>query len=68
MVDLENAEKMYLALFDEDMQIEKIPGYKNGLKIANGSYLPMYVRNLSIIKSMELRDTDTFVIGYPKSG
>lgn len=53
---------------EEEFQNEKIDGLRLGLKVKDGCYLPNYVRNLSIIKSLELKKDDTFVIGYPKSG
>lgn len=53
---------------EEGFENEQIPGLRLGLKKKDGCYLPNYVRNISVIKSLELRKDDTFVIGYPKSG
>ena len=69
MQGIEEAEQLYLTLVEiEKFDSEEVPCLKNGLKKSNGNYLPNYIRNLSIIKTMELRNDDTFVIGYPKSG
>ena len=53
---------------EDKFEKEDIPCLKLGLKKKDGCYFPNYVRNLSVIRSLELRKSDTFVIGYPKSG
>ena len=53
---------------EEEFKTEKINGLRLGLKVKDDCYLPNYVRNLSIVKTLDLRSDDTFVIGYPKSG
>lgn len=53
---------------EDKFQNEKIPGFELGLNKKDGCYFPNYVRNLSLVKTLELRKDDTFVIGYPKSG
>lgn len=49
---------------------EKVPikGTKNGLQRINGLFLPQLCRNLSVIKNIDVREDDTFVVTYPKSG
>lgn len=41
---------------------------KNGYKRRDGVNLPDIIRNLSLVKNLELRDGDVFSIGFPKSG
>lgn len=41
---------------------------KNGYKRRDGVNLPELVRNLSLVKNMEIRPDDVFSIGFPKSG
>ena len=53
---------------EENFELELIEGTKNGLKKLKNTYFPMWVRNISIIKSIEIKPDDTFVITYPKSG
>jgi hypothetical protein len=53
---------------DENYEIEQIKGFKNGLKKHEGTYLSIIIRNVSLLKNIKLRENDTFVIGYPKSG
>lgn len=52
----------------EDFEKVSIDGLKYGLKIRDGILLPNFVRNLSMIKSLELRGDDTFILGFMKSG
>ncbi len=53
---------------DENLEVVPVKGTKFGLKHKNGVNMPMFIRNLSVTKSMQLKPDDTFVIGYPKSG
>jgi len=56
---------------DENLETVPVKGFSNGMKRAKpGSDILLHigVRNLSNIKNMKLRDDDTFVISYPKSG
>ena len=40
---------------------------ESNTKIIDNKPMPCYIRNLDIIKSMQVRSDDTFVIGCPKS-
>jgi hypothetical protein len=50
---------------DKNYEISPMPGYKNVLakKLANGTIVPLFSRNMDIVKNMKLRSDDTFVIG-----
>ena len=37
-------------------------------EIEENSFAPYFVRNIDIIKNIRLRSSDTFIIGFPKSG
>lgn len=52
----------------DELENVTIKGTKFGLKRFNGYLLPQHCRNLSVVKSMEVKDDDTFVVTYPKSG
>ena len=53
----------------EHFDITPVKGTRCGLKrVVNDIHLPLFVKNLSCTKHMEVRREDTFVIGYPKSG
>nr|QVK45629.1 sulfotransferase [Brachionus paranguensis] len=53
---------------EEEFKEELVEGNEFKLKKFENIFLPGLVRNLSSIKSLELRPDDTFVVGYPKSG
>lgn len=52
----------------EEMENVDIKGYKFGLRRLNGRLLPQLCKNMSVVKSMEVKEDDTFVVTYPKSG
>jgi hypothetical protein len=53
---------------EENLEWDPVVGTKNGLKKRDGIYFPMYIKNLSLIKRIQVRPDDIFVISYPKSG
>lgn len=53
---------------EEQFEIVDVDGFENGLKMRDGVYLPTYVRNLSMIKKLNVKKNDTIIIGFPKSG
>lgn len=52
----------------EEAEVVPVKGFPHGLKRINGHLLPQLCRNVSIFKSLEVRENDTFVVTYPKSG
>ena len=48
--------------------IVPVKGHRHGLQLIDGILLPHLFRNQSIVKNMEVREDDTFVVSYPKSG
>lgn len=52
----------------EDFEFIPVKGTKAGVKSRNGHLVPILCRNLSVVKNMEVREDDTFVITFPKSG
>lgn len=52
----------------EEFKIVPMKNINNGYKLRDGIHLPMYIRNLSFVKTQEIRSDDVFVIGFPKSG
>lgn len=52
----------------EQFEMVPVKGIEKGLKCRNGQYLPFLVRNLSVTKNMDVREDDTFVVTFPKSG
>jgi hypothetical protein len=53
---------------EENLEIVPVQGMSKGLKRVDDIYLPTLVKNLSLAKTIQVRNQDTFVIGYPKSG
>lgn len=53
---------------DANYEKVSVKGHRYGLRRLNGHYLPNLCRNLSVVKSMDVREDDTFVVTYPKSG
>ena len=71
MFDLINDRDSPFYVEDENLETVPVKGFSNGMKRAKpGSDILLHigVRNLTNIKNMKLRDDDTFVISYPKSG
>ena len=62
---MDSSSKYYVE--DKNYQIYE---HKNGSKgiIHKGIVYPNYIRNLDCSKNIHLRQDDTFVIGFPKSG
>lgn len=52
----------------EEFEIVEVKGCANGCKRRHGTFVSNMVTNLSVIKSLELRENDTIVVGFPKSG
>lgn len=52
----------------DDFNMIAVKGTKNGIKNIDGHLVPMPCRSLRVVKSMEVREDDTFVIAFPKSG
>ena len=53
----------------EELQILPIRGFVYGLKkIDEKIQVPMHVINVTLAKQMLLKENDTFITGYPKSG
>lgn len=53
---------------DENLEVVPIKGVQKGLKKVDDIYVPTLIKNVSLAKTMPLREDDTFVIGYPRSG
>jgi hypothetical protein len=41
---------------------------RHGLKKVDDMLMPLLIKNLDVVKTINVRADDTFVIGYPKSG
>lgn len=52
----------------EEFERLELKSVKNGFKLRDGVPFIDIVRNLSLVKNMEIREDDIFSIGYPKSG
>ena len=52
----------------EEFEHVAVPGMKHGCKRRDGIRLPNFVVNLSLVKNMQLRHDDVFVIGFMKTG
>nr|QNH68010.1 sulfotransferase-like protein 3 [Brachionus koreanus] len=53
---------------EEKFSEEYVEGSEFKFKKIENIFLPVIVRNLSSIKTLELRPDDIFVVGFPKSG
>jgi hypothetical protein len=53
---------------DENYPIVPLKGVKKGLKKVDNMYLPVLIKNISLVRTMNVRPTDCFVTGYPRSG
>ena len=49
-------------------EIVQVNGFRHGLQLIDGIHMPHLYRNRSVVKNMDVREDDTFVISYPKSG
>ena len=56
--------------FVEDKNYKFVPvkGFKNGLKKIDDMHLNILNRNISLVRTMKLREDDVFICGFPKSG
>ena len=52
----------------EEFETEPVKGLTNPIKKRDGIYVPNEIINLACVKNIKLREEDTFVIGFPKSG
>ena len=57
---------VYIPKFEFEMVPFK--GLKNGVKTYKGHLLPMVCRNPTMLKQIDVRESDTFVVTFPKSG
>jgi hypothetical protein len=53
---------------ETDFEYIPIKGTKRGVKSFKGHLFPIICRNATLAKTMKVREDDTFVITYPKSG
>ena len=68
MIDQELDKDCEYYVEPEEFDRIELKSIKNGYKIRDGIPLTDMIRNLNLVKNMELRDDDVFSIGYPKSG
>lgn len=52
----------------ENFENVPIEGFQNGLKRREGVLLPTYVRNIDIVRKLNIKKNDAIVVGFPKSG
>lgn len=52
----------------EQFEVVNVKGTKYGYKCRDGTLLMNTVQNLACVKNLELKNDDTFVIGFLKSG
>jgi hypothetical protein len=52
----------------EEFERVDLPGVTRGYKKRDGILLSNMFRNMSLIKNMPIKEDDTFVVTYPKSG
>lgn len=67
-IGLISDEKSEYYVREEDFEHAELSTVKNGYKKRDGVHLPSGIRNLSLVKNMEVREDDVFSIGFPKSG
>lgn len=51
-----------------EFEMVSLKGFKYPVKSYRGYMLPPMCRNIEVVKTMSVRENDTFVITYPKSG
>ena len=51
-----------------EYETKPFKGNQNGLQVYKGHLLPSICRNAEVVKSMEVKPDDTFVVTFPKSG
>ena len=52
----------------ETFEMENIKGFNGPIKKLDGTLIMNDVINLSNLKYLKIKDNDTFIIGFPKSG
>ena len=60
--------KMSKHQIESEPVVVSVPGFTNGLNKIERLFVPKFIKNLAEKKQFFPRSSDTFVIGFPKSG